>query len=52
MLTFAKTRKASISAKIIRANGQIEDLGVVWRSKGIIRNIIDKIDKIKTWLQF
>lgn len=46
---FAKTRKATISAKIIRANGQVEELGIIWSSKGRIKNIINKI---KLWLQY
>ena len=49
MITFAKTKKATISARIIRADGRVEDLGVIWRTKGRLKNIIDKI---KLWLQY
>ena len=49
MLTFAKTKKATISARVIRADGRIEELGVIGKSKGRLKNLIDKI---KIWLQF
>lgn len=44
-----KIRKATISAKVIRADGRVEDLGVVWSNKSYIKNLINRIKK---WLQF
>ena len=49
MLTKADTRKATISARVYRAStGQWEDLGIIWQTKGLIKNLINRIQK---WLQ-
>lgn len=50
MLAFAKTKKAMIQARVFRAStGRWEDLGIIWQTKGWIKNLIDKI---KLWLQY
>ena len=49
MLARAKTKKATISARIIRADGRVEELGVIWKTKSRFKNLINKI---KLWLQF
>ena len=43
--TTAKVKSATISARIIRANGKVEDLGVISRSskEGILKRIIKKL---------
>ena len=50
MITKAKVKKATIKARVFRAEtGKWEDLGVIWKSQGRLKKLIDKI---KLWLQF
>ena len=44
-----KTKIGSIQARVVRTNGQIENLGTIYNSKvGLINKLIRKI---KLWLQ-
>lgn len=45
-------KKVSMSAKVIRANGQVEDLGVVYRGnakQSIISNLKNKVKNL--WIK-